>query len=167
MKRIVYVTVLLLVFIFNLSHAQDVNIDEALVSLSGKIVDNHKELRAILGDLLSIGNAAHGDRGTISSIIDDIEKAQIVYVFQNYLILAKNHVHKDEVKNYCSVLMQSLSSSKLELDNSYSKMRVSYPYLTNKAALHSVDKAKENLLDIMNEIKTTTALLDNAIKSVP
>lgn len=103
---------------------------------------------------------------TISAIVGDLETAQIVYELQNYLIFVKKYVRRDEVKNYCDLLMQSLSSSKLEIDNSYRKIQVSYPYLINRAALHSADRAKENLLDTLSEIESTMKVLDNAIKSI-
>jgi prefoldin subunit 5 len=43
---------------------------------------------------------------------------------------------------------------------------VSYPYITNKAALHSADKAKKIIKDSITEIESTIKTLDSAIKSM-
>ena len=166
-KNIFIISLVLIVLSTNISFSRNLKIGEVLKSLSMKLEFNRKELHNINDDLLAIQQASIGESNidNLSSIIDNISRARESYLYQLYLIDVKAYVNENKLNEFFFLSIKTLQITKEVIEHCNKVISFSYPFLINKAALHSVDKARKNMLDSVNEIESTIMILNNIIKS--
>ena len=167
-KILVPLTLLLVVFSFNLSYSQDVSIADSLFILASSLNRNYNELQDIRSDLASIGKVTkdQADKIAVGQIVGFVNIAATVYEYQIAFLSTSALIREDKLKVYCELSRVGLKRTKKYIDYYYESTQKTYPFLENKAALHTVDKVKKNLLDSLGEIESTMKVLDDAIKSI-
>ena len=170
MKRILFsITVMLVVFSFNISYSQDVSIDGVLDNLPKKMWPHFQEIGAIKKDFwVIIKNTDNmNQKSVMFDLLNGINDASDIYDCQLKLLFTKLFVDESKMKPYYEFIHHTLKMSYVDLDNAHKTIQDYYTLVENKAALHSADKAKKILRDSLSEIESTMTLLDNAIKSMP
>ena len=172
MKRILcLVTALLVGLTFNVSAAQDEKIDEALRSLARTLWSYSEELQTIQNDLVSIARAesskSYNKAGLVLDLTDDIEDVETILKYEFFILVTKPFISKDKIKPYCQHIWHTLEYSNMHIKSLQKHLQDIYGLVEDKAALHSVDRAKKIIRDSLAKNESTMDFLDKTVKSMP
>ena len=165
------VIILLTVFSFNISFAQDAKLDEAFRNLAKNTWKNSEELSSIHNDLISTARAENTSKNyrqaaMILDSADDISTAVTLMQYEFFILVTKPFIQDDKIKPYCQHIFHTLEYTMTELKSLDEHFEGIYGLLDNKAALASAEKAKTIIKDTLNEIQSAMTFLDKTIKSM-
>lgn len=172
MKKVLcLVTLLLAGFTLNASATQDEKIDEALRSLARTLWSYSEELQTIQNNLVAIAKTesseSYNQAGLVLDLTEDVEDVETILKYEFFILVTKPFINKDKIKPYCRHIWHTLEYSSMHIKSLQNHLHDIYGLVENKAALHSVDRAKKIIKDSLAENESTMDFLDKAVKSMP
>ena len=170
-KKILFtLTVLLVVFSFNLSYSQEVDVYAALNHLQSKADILNKETSIILDDLRAVSQSFSDsdlDRDCTRIIVSIREGSDLVTTTK--LILAsKEFVDKNKMKGYFQYIDTNLRLFHHLIAVTVGGLETEIEMVEHpKAVTHFTKKAVKIFDEYLGDMESTIKALDNAIKSMP
>lgn len=163
MKTILLITTVLVLFNINTVSAQDEVISKSLDGLRQKLIDNSQKLKSAQTDLSKISQSL--STGSIEQFVTDqtlgaIYLARIVHEYLPSMLLMKQYINKKKLMDYYKEIYENLlNSSKLLTDSCLGRINISYSYFKRQSSLYTADKAREILIESINEIDSAREVL--------
>ena len=170
-KKIFFtLTVLLVVFSFNLSYSQDANVDAAFNSLQSKSDILLKEISPIQDDLRAVSKSFSDEtaRGHYTQIMVSIREGSDLISIIKLILASKEFVDKEKMKSYFQYMHTNLRLFYDDLTRMTGRLEIEVKMFgVPPAVILLTKKAIKIFNEYLGEMESTIKVLDNAIKSMP